>query len=102
MNVDYKWLIFTTNLTENFTQTNWWVTSFTPKEQSPNVNLLSAKFDFGFAANYGGNCNTVLFNALKNTVEHNRAKWPVSLISFHTSEQIYKTTIELSGDINDL
>ena len=36
-------------ITENFVQTNWWVTSFSPRVQSPNINYLNVNLKVKFA-----------------------------------------------------
>ena len=69
MTVEYN----NTTITDGFTQTNWWVTSFTPSCQSPKMNLLKAKFDFSFAANLGNNCNALLTNRF--TAKANSENW---------------------------
>ncbi len=62
------------HLTENFIQTNWWVTSFTPVKQRIQANQLNVSIRASFFSN---SVHTNLFSALNNKklTEGNQGDW---------------------------
>lgn len=77
MNVDYYENGFNEepkHLTTDFKQTNWWVTSFSPKVQSPNINLLKVKIEAAFSED--NNPNTLMRDFYKEgEIQKSKGKW---------------------------
>lgn len=94
MNVDYeKSPGQIQHLTSNFEQTNWWVTSFTPSIQSPNVDNLHVNITFSFFEN---NIHNGLLSSFRN--RYTNQEWLQRLDDLYNATLIH---LEAENPIND-
>ncbi len=84
MNVEYKG----TPITVDFEQTNWWVTSFTPRVQHPDLNDLVVDLDVAFVENSD---HDGLLKAFYNEVnvqrQNNVTKWKSPNLQWKETER---------------
>lgn len=70
MNVTYKGK----KITDNFAQTNWWITSFTPRKQNPDVNQLFVALKVSFV-DIGTNSNLMKPFYYYGEILHGPGNW---------------------------
>ncbi len=79
-------------ITYNFEQTNWWVTSFTPRKQSPNVDLLKVKLNVNFI-NTGKYNNLLSAFCSEARYQKSQGNWEYPLLIINENDENYPIEI---------